>query len=174
MAGEGLTGVAISGPNCLPIAFSRPRFAGRDISICVYQSARVSTCVCINLRVSIFAQDMHGSLLGRKLLPASPGIAGHTSLQRKTMILLRILSHIPLCSGECGSYRRLARSMGECQQHMPVYWYGLNLRTSIRQMLRLAWQSHSTIRVPAESPQSVSITITSHTHSVVSIFAQDI
>jgi len=26
-AGEGLTGVAISGPNCLPIAFSRPRVA---------------------------------------------------------------------------------------------------------------------------------------------------
>ena len=100
------------------------------------------------------------SLLGRKLLPASPGIAGHTSLQRKTMILLRILSHIPLCSGECGSYRRLARSMGECQQHMPVYWYGLNLRTSIRQMLRLAWQSHSTIRVPAECQHHDHITHT--------------
>ena len=50
--GRGLTGVVISGPNCLPIAFSRPRFAGRDISICVcqcinlcvYQSACISTC----------------------------------------------------------------------------------------------------------------------------------
>ena len=62
------------------------------INLRVYQSACVSICVRRSLLKTCTC-----SLLGSKLLPASPGIAGHTSLQRKTMILLRILSHIPLC-----------------------------------------------------------------------------
>ena len=67
--GRGSQGLWFRGPIASPLPSPGPDLQGGT-----YQSACVSICVCINLRVSIFAQDMHGSLLGRKLLPASPGI----------------------------------------------------------------------------------------------------
>ena len=83
--------MAVAFDNSRPRRVSASRSHHTHTALC---RSLLKTCTC--------------SLLGRKLLPASPGIAGHTSLQRKTMILLRILSHIPLCSGECGSYRNSA------------------------------------------------------------------